>query len=237
MEYFKLLTSNLRFYILASTTLLTLGIYFGIKQFIADEYMQTVSLTQFYALAAVTYLYFTLLASPLTRIFPQFPYRAKYIFARRALGASAFMFGALHYYFALFKYIGGPEVLLAMPFESQVPVLLGSTAFLILFLMAITSFDLAIAKLSAVRWKFLHRFVYLAAALITAHALLLGSHFKNLSETIPLIFFAALSFLLVLESIRFNRYLNMKFIGMGRFFIPQIVVAGLLAYSSLKIFS
>lgn len=165
-------------------------------------------LTQVYALTTVTFLYFTLLASPLTRTFTYLPYRGSYLKARRALGVSAFLFAFLHGYFAFFKVIGGFEGLRNLPQSYLFGVLLGSISLTILFLLTATASDYAVSKLTYPRWKMLHRLVYLAAIFTLIHAMLVGSHFKNLSDVIPKVFFTAGGILLVLEAVRFGKYLT-----------------------------
>lgn len=211
MNYFNGLLSNIRFYVLVFSALLAGGIYFWAKASFDSEGAQIINLTQTYALVAVTYLYFTLLASPLVRLFPMLPFRAKYIQARRALGVSAFLFACLHADYAFFGELGGFAGLPFLNLTYLIAITLSTTALTILTLMALTAFDFMIDKLGYKRWKFLHRLVYVAALFTTIHALMLGSAFTDLSGLIPQVFGVALSILLILEAIRFDRYSVSRF--------------------------
>lgn len=151
-----------------------------------------------------------LMATPVTQLFPQLPFRVQYIKARRAIGVSAFLFGLTHANIAFFVQLGGFQGLSLLSGKYLLAISLSSTALFILFLMAATSFDFMVAKLTYQRWKVLHRFVYVAAIFSVIHALLLGSHFQNLSGLIPKIFIAAASLLTLLELSRLFRYLKRR---------------------------
>ena len=56
-----------------------------------------VRLTQTYALLAVTYLWVTMMVTPVTRFFPKLPHRGQLVKMRRALGLSAWVFALLHW--------------------------------------------------------------------------------------------------------------------------------------------
>lgn len=232
MSLFK----NLRFYILISSSFLAGIVYFYIKSNIEGSESQTIKLTQTFALLAITYLYFTLLVTPLTRFFTFLPFRGKYIYARRAIGVSGFFFALLHSYFAFFGELGGFEGLPFLNSRYLIAISLSATALIILGLMASTSFEWVINKFSYPKWKMLHRFVYLAGLLIVIHSLMLGSHFADLSGTIPQIFSLALAFLLVLEAFRFDNYLSLRFpvlpeVGLTFFLISILIgIVGTLTY-------
>lgn len=228
MSFFKDLFTNVRFYILIFSALLSGAIYFWAKISFDTDYSQAVNLTQTYALVAVTYLYFALLASPLVRFFPSFPFRAKYIQARRALGVSAFFFGCLHAYYAFFKELGGFESLGFLNLKYLTAITLSTLALTILSLMALTSFDFIIDKLGFRNWKFLHRFVYVAGLLITVHALMLGSAFTDLSSAIPQVFGVALSLLLILEAVRLDRYFSSKFLNYPKAGLSLVIIISVL---------
>lgn len=187
--------------------LLAIVIYLYVTNKYINSSLQIIRLTQFYALTAVTYLYFALLASPLYMVFPKLPTKGWHLVARRAIGVSAFFFALTHASLAFFGLIGGFPGLRFLSLKYLIAISCSFTALLILSAMAATSFNFMVKKLGK-KWKMLHRLVYLAALLITIHALLLGSNFQNLSGTIPQIFLSALIILLVLESIRLYRWLS-----------------------------
>lgn len=207
------LFSNIRFYVLLFSAFLIAAVYFQTKATVEGEALQNIRLVQYYALIAVGYLYVTLLASPVTRLFTFLPsgFRGRYLKARRALGVSAFIFALLHASLAFFGQLGGFAGLPFLPFDYLVSIGLGATSLFILTLMALTASEYMVEKLSFPRWKNLHRLVYLVGILTVIHALRLGTHFQDLSDTIPAIFSVALSILLILEAIRFDAYLQNRF--------------------------
>ncbi len=88
---------------------------------------------------------------------------------RRALGLFAFFYACLHLatyagvdQFFDWKAIG--EDVVKRPF-----ITVGFAAFLVLVPLALTSTDAAVRRLGFVRWKRLHRLVYVAAALGVVH--------------------------------------------------------------------
>lgn len=219
------LFSNIRFYVLFSSILISVGVFLYIFFTIPEGILQIIRLTQIYALLAVFYLYLALICTPLTQLFLSFPARGTYIKARRAIGVSAFYFAVLHASLAFFGQLGGFDGLSFLSGKYLLAIFFSFTALVILTLMAGTSFEFIIVKLTYPKWKFLHRFVYLAALLIVIHALMLGTHFTDLSGLIPQIFFVALTLLIVLEALRFDRYLQNKFSIVPRFGIAFLVVS------------
>jgi len=195
----KYLFKNVRFYVLLFSIGLSIFIYFSS--------WNVTQLTQTYALIAATFLYLTLLAGPLCYQFKFLPFKGQYIKARRALGVSAFYFGLLHACFGYFGELGGFPGLLMLPGKYLIAITLSFTSLIILTLMAATAFDFMIERMGFKNWKFLHRFVYLVGVFILIHALLIGSHFQDLSETVPKIAAVAIAFLLFLEVPRVINFL------------------------------
>ncbi len=231
--YFTNLFKNIRFYVLLFSAFLSLGIFLFVKLTVPEGTIQTIKLTQFYALTAVTYLYIALLATPLIRTFTTLPFRGHYVKARRGIGVSAFYFASLHAYFAFFKQLGGFEGLGFLTNTYLLAITLSATALLILSLMALTSFDFMVKKLTYKRWKLLHRCVYVAGIFILIHAVMLGTHFQNLSGLIPQILWVALAFLFILEALRVDRYLQTRYplaprIGVSLFVISVVIFSSLL---------
>ena len=205
------LIRNIRFHILLFSIALSLITYFLITLVIPQRPLQITWLTQAYALLAITFLYFALLCGPFCYTFRGFPYRAQYLKARRAIGVSVFYFGLLHSLFAFFGKLGGFGGLGLLDNKYLLAISLSFTALIILFLMAVTSFDFMIAKLTFTKWKMLHRFVYLASVLVLIHALMVGTHFQDLSSPISLILFVSVAFLLILEVRRITSFIRRKF--------------------------
>jgi DMSO/TMAO reductase YedYZ heme-binding membrane subunit len=204
----KTLLSNIRFYILLFSSLLLIGIYLWCKIVIPEGNLQIVKLTEYYALTTISFLYLSLLTTPLYVAFPKLPGRAQYTKARRALGVSAFFFALMHVYYAFFGQLGGFKGLGFLSTNYLIAISLSTVALIILGLLALTSFDYAVRVLGA-KWKILHRFVYVAGFLILIHAMLLGTHFINLpSSSVARIWFVLLSVLGLLEALRLDSYLE-----------------------------
>lgn len=201
--------TNIRFYVLLFSIVLSLGIYTFVTSTV-EKPLQNLTLVQTYALIAMTFLYLALLAGPFCFTFRNFPLRARYLKARRAIGVSAFYFASLHAYLAFFGEIGGFEGLPNFPGFYLIAILLSFTSLFILFLMAATSFDFMVAKLTFPVWKKLHRLVYLVGIFILVHAFLIGSHTKDFSTPIPYIGGLALIFLLSLEIPRIIVFIKKK---------------------------
>jgi len=177
---------------------------------IKSEELKYIRLSQIYSLTALTLLYITILISPLFATFPNFPFKPYIIKARKGLGVSAFFFGSLHGITSFFKLLGGFQGLSFLNPDYIQAIVLSATALSILTLMAITSIHFFIEKLG-VWWKRLHRLVYLAGILILIHALMLGTHFADLSTAIPQICLVAIIVLILLEFVRIDHYLTRKF--------------------------
>lgn len=217
---------NIRFYILLASGLLSLLIYFCVNAVFQDNSVQIAKYTQIYALTAVAFLYVTLIIGPLGFLWKQMPYKAQLNKSRRALGVSAFYFALLHSCFAFFGELGGFEGLAYLGDKFLFAIILSFIALVILYLLAITSFDVIIQKLTFKKWKILQRFVYLAGILILIHSLLLGSHFQKLSDIIPQIFYTALGVLIFLEALRFDSFLDRKFKNLPSFGLTTSVAIG-----------
>ena len=234
MVHFRKITT-IRLSVFSFSLLFSLLIYLITSAVISEQRLLIIRLTQIYALTAVAYLYITLLASPLIRIIPRLPCAGIYVQARRALGLSAFYFGLLHTSFAFFGQLGGFTGLSFLNGRYLLAISLSATALFILTLMALTSFDRVIQKMGFKNWKRLHRLVYLAAVLILIHALMLGTHFTNLSSAIPQIFSLAISILAFLEALRFDAYLKKSFNISLRVGITTLLVTGsILAFQMLQ---
>ena len=224
MNMFSLL-KNIRFYVLLFTLIFSIGVYAWTAVTFSDRpNIQVIRLTQIYALTSVTYLYIALLISPLTK-FNLVPFSQQIVKARRGIGVSAFFFALLHASIAFFGQLGGFPGLLYLSQNYVIAISLSFTSLLILAIMAATSFDFIIAKIRFKRWKLLHRLVYLASIFILIHALMLGTHFADLSTAIPQIMFAAVFFLLVLEGIRFDAYMQKKFSALPMFGLTYVLLA------------
>lgn len=202
------LLRNIRFYVILSVVVFSINLYFFVLATSAGELVP--KLTRYYGLISYGLLYVVLFIGPAVRVFQWIPYKGKLIFARRGLGISVFYFAVLHSSMAFFLELGGFAGLFYLEGKYLLAVSLGFTAEVILALLAATSFDFAIRKLGYSRWKFLHRFVYLAGVLILVHTFLMGTHFANLFSRAQIVSFASLLFLLIVEAIAWVKYLKLK---------------------------
>lgn len=204
------LFKNVRFYVLVFSVMLSLAIFFWIQSTVEEQTIRTSLLTQTYALFALLFLYLALLAGPLTRVVTTLPFRGKYLKARRAIGVSAFYFSVLHARSAFYDVLGGLPGVLSLEGKFFIAIIASSIALFILLLMAATSFDVMVKKLTFPKWKMLHRFVYLAGMLILFHALTLGSHFQDITSLVPVVVFVGIVILLVLHAIGLSRKYSRK---------------------------
>lgn len=218
---------NIRFYVLICSLILVLIEYWVVLSFYTSERLQTIRLTQYFALTAITYLYLTLLIGPFVFVFHKIPFKNQLLKARRALGISTLIFSGLHVYLAFFKQLGGLAGLAFLSNNYLLAVSFGFVALIIFSVMATTSLDLVIARIKYRRWKMIHRLVYLAGLLILIHALMLGTHFSDLSTTIPQIFFWAMGFLMIFELNRLESFLQ-KFWFYPKYNLVLIIGGGLI---------
>ncbi len=229
------LLKNIRFYILIFSVFVAVCAFVFVQSAVPQENLKIIRLTQIYALTATAYLYTALIIGPIIKVFTRLHHKNQLIHARRAIGVSAFSFALLHASFAFFGQLGGFTGLGFLSAKYLLAITLSFSALVILSLMAATSSDFMVAKLTYAKWKALHRMVYVAGFLILIHALMLGTHFQDLSALIPRIFAIALAVLLILEGLALDRYLNLKFkiaprFGFG-FLIAIIVLVPILYFA------
>lgn len=222
-----LLLRYIRPIILILNSLIIIAIFLIVRVTFTSSTLQIIRLTEVYGLFALLLIYFALLPSPLYRAFPWIPYQALYVRARRAIGVSAFFVALLHGSIAFFFSLGGFSGISFLSQNYLIAITLSFSALCILLLMALTSFDYWVGKLGK-RWKLLHRLIYLAGILILIHVLIIGTHFRSLSDSIPQIFLVLIVFLLILEAYRFDLYLKSKFPTLPNysfgFIIPLILL-------------
>jgi DMSO/TMAO reductase YedYZ heme-binding membrane subunit len=226
-KYIKKLIHNIRFYVLSGSIALSYIIYLVISLSTPPGYGQVVQLEETYGFAALIYLFLVLLAGPLCYTFKFLPFRGHYLKARRALGVAAFYFASLHGIIALNGELGGFAGLSYLDYQTYNIVVIGFIALIIMALLAITSFDFVVDKISFPLWKLLHRLVYLAALLVILHVALLGISYSPLTGIIPQTTFFAVAFLLLLESPRLDAVVK-KFIRLPAIGLSTAAVAILL---------
>ncbi len=197
--------------VLLISFVLSLILYIGVLLTIPQGILQTIKLQQYFALIALTYLYFALLLQALYENFPKLGYKKQLLIAKPMFIVGAFYFGLLHAYISFFQQLGGFSGLFFLGNSYLIAISFSTVALLILFFLTLASFDFITKKIKVLRWKCIYGFLYAAGLLVLFHALLLGTHFQNLSDWIPQIIFFAVAFLLLLEAKRLDRYISPKF--------------------------
>ncbi len=232
------LQRKIRLVILLFSILLSGSIYLFVNANYSHNLI-TIRLTQYYALLSLLFIYLALLATPLFTVFPNLPFRPTYILARKSLGISAFWFALLHSNIAFFLQLQGFNGLGFLSNKYLIAIGISSAALIILTVMAVTSLDRIIVKLGNKKWKMIHRFIYLAGMLILIHALMLGTHFSDLSQLIPQLTIAFVSLLLLLEAVRFDIYLNQKFphTSLPKFGLSFIIIVIIISITSFLSFA
>jgi len=147
-------------------------------------------------LVALIFLIASLAATPLkTTLGWTWPIRI-----RRMLGLYAFFYASLHF----LTYLGLDQVLDLRAVFADITkrnfIAVGFTAFVLLVPLAVTSTDAMVRRLGFVRWKRLHRLVYVAAALGVVHFIWRVK--KDLSQ--PLTYGAGLALLLAIRVVAFG---------------------------------
>jgi DMSO/TMAO reductase YedYZ heme-binding membrane subunit len=226
----KDLLRNNRFYILVFSLILSFVIACMVSLTIDSPQLQIIRLNQIYGFISIGFLYFAMLAGPLCYTFPQFPLKKHYLHARRAIGVSAFYFGLLHTLLGFFEQLGGFAGLGFLSTNFIIATGLGVIGLFILLLLAATSFDVVIKKMTFPVWKLLQQFVYLAGLLILVHTVIIGTHFANVSTVIPQVFFAMVAVLLLFEANHFDAFLAKRF-PLPRFGITASLLIGSIAFS------
>jgi DMSO/TMAO reductase YedYZ heme-binding membrane subunit len=225
---------GIRKYILLLNLILIVAVLIFVKVTISNQSdLQIIRFTQITALFASLFLYLTLLVSPITKIFANIPFRNHVILARQSLGISAFSFAVLHSNTAFFFQLGGLSGLQYLKTNYFFAISISIISLIILTILAITSVNF-MAKKCGRYWKNIHRLIYLASFLIIVHALMLGTHTRNLSNILPLISLLLFIVLIVLESIRIDLYLVQRTQSKNRNITLIIAVISITALVSLN---
>jgi DMSO/TMAO reductase YedYZ heme-binding membrane subunit/nitrite reductase/ring-hydroxylating ferredoxin subunit len=154
-------------------------IFFVVQLFIHPEAPLQMTLIRGTSTLAFFMLHVILSIGPLSRLDPRF---LPLLYNRRHLGVTFFFVALVHAGFSAFYYHGlGNENMWISIFTSNTHYesisrfpfqILGFMALIILFFMAITSHDWWLAKIGAVKWKYLHMMVYVAYVLVLGHVTL-----------------------------------------------------------------
>jgi DMSO/TMAO reductase YedYZ heme-binding membrane subunit len=195
------LFANSRFWILAASAVMSVNIAGFIQLEIPAGSLQTIRIEQTYGFVSLLLLYTAILASPLTKVFPNLPFKAAYLHARRAIGVSAFYYAFLHVYITFFKQLNGFSGIKYLNHQYSLSLLFGVFALGVLFVMAATSMDWVVDMMSFKRWKLLHRLVYFASVAVLLHVIIIGPHYLHLS-LLGILTYLAAAVLIGLEILR-----------------------------------
>jgi sulfoxide reductase heme-binding subunit YedZ len=204
MNTFDKLLSNSRFWILAGGVTFSVLLAGVIQLYVPSGSTQIIRIEQYFGLLSVLLLYVAVLASPLTKVFPNLRINSGYIHARRAIGVLSFYYACVHVYLTFFKQLNGFAGIKYLDGKYETAVLLGTAAFAILFLLTATSLDYAVKKLHFKNWKLLHRLVYVAMVAVVLHVIIIGPHFTKFT-LLSTSTYVAIGFLIVLEIVRIKR--------------------------------
>jgi DMSO/TMAO reductase YedYZ heme-binding membrane subunit len=136
-------------------------------------------LTRAYGLSALI-LFLLVFIPGLVRVFlPRARFKDLLIQARQALGLGTFLLACLHLSFAYFYNLAGSlRSVLYLAGRYQWALVFAVLAFAILLSMATSDLPFIDRRLGKY-WKWIHRFVYLAALSVVVHAVLIGSSFTQ----------------------------------------------------------
>lgn len=203
------LANNSRFYFLTGSILVSVLVVCGLRLAVPSDQLFLIRTQQVYGALAVLLLYIAVILTPLSKVAKQMKGMSLLLFTRRAIGVSAWYFATLHTLIVLFGQVGGWSGIMLLPGRFKVAFIFGLTTLVILFLMAVTSFDKAIKIMTFPRWKQLHRFVYLAGLAVIVHVWLIGTHAQYAWLRAVAVF--ALVLLFALEAIRITKILALKY--------------------------
>jgi DMSO/TMAO reductase YedYZ heme-binding membrane subunit len=202
--YFKSVTDlpkNSRFWVLCAGITASFFIAGIIQLYVPAGNAQLVKIEQAFAFSSLLFLYLALLVSPLLKVFPRIRYKEVLSYNRRPIGVLAFYFAFLHAYLVFFNQLGGFAGITYYNTKYEISLFFGILGLAILAVLAFTSFDALIKKITFRRWKVLQRLVYIAGCAILVHIIILGPDFTKLT-IIGLITYIALLVLLILQIAR-----------------------------------
>lgn len=143
------------------------------------------SITHFTGMGALNLLLVSLSISPLAKIFKI----RQLIKLRRLIGLYAFFYATTHIFCFLLFEVQFDVIFFLKEVFNRPYILVGMTAFVILMILALTSFSLMKRRLGA-NWQTLHNMVYIAIFLVTIH--FLWSVKLNIVEPVVYIMMAVL---------------------------------------------
>ncbi len=142
-------------------------------------------ITFFSGYFALAFLVVVLSLNPLQTLFPTSVFIKQVNKYRRQIGVAVFSYAVIHFLCFLTKREFDIGATLKYFFH---PALIPAVIALVIFgLLALTSNNYAVKKLGFVKWKKLHKFVYIAEALIFIHMFILGARLYAFLIFVPLV--------------------------------------------------
>jgi sulfoxide reductase heme-binding subunit YedZ len=132
-------------------------------------------LTPYSGYFSVGFLLTILALNPLKKIFPGWMLITKLNRFRRELGVAVFSYAAIHLICFIIKRGSLQSTLPYIFHPALTPVFL--VGFPLFFILAITSNKYSVRKLTFMKWKKLHRKVYIAEGAVILHMILVGEKF------------------------------------------------------------
>ncbi|HVX48107.1 MAG TPA: ferric reductase-like transmembrane domain-containing protein [Candidatus Saccharimonadales bacterium] len=202
LSWHRRLLKNSRFWILAIAVTLSVNIAGFVQLLVPASSLQTIRIEQAYGFISLFLLYVAILMSPLTKVFPNLPYREEFLHARRAIGVSAFYYAALHVYITFFKQLDGFSGIRYLNNTYSWSLLFGVFTLAVLLVMTATSLDWVVDHMGYKHWKLLHRLVYLASLAVLLHVILIGPHYDKGLSFLGILTYLAATVLIILEVLR-----------------------------------
>ena len=203
------LLNNLRFYVVCFSFLLSIAVICYLRITIISTQLFYIRAQQLFGLLSLLYWYVALIISPLGYVVGKARTK-RLVFARRAIGVSAFYFAVLHAAIALWGQLGGLGSVSALPSLFKWSLLAGLSALIVLLLLAATSLDKIIDFMTLKWWQWLHRLIYIGGVLAILHIWTIGTHLAY--SKVQLTAFIALALLSGLEIFRITINLNKKYL-------------------------
>ena len=140
--------------------------------------------TSYSGYLAVSFLVLTLSLNPIKNLWPQWIWVLKLNRYRRQLGVASFSCALIHFTCFLIKRGSFYKAVPYFLHPAIIPAI--GIAFPILLILAMTSNNYSVKKLSFPKWKKLHKTVYIAEVAVITHMILMGELVFALCFFIPL---------------------------------------------------
>lgn len=196
--------------ILSVSLVFSIVVYIWASSF-SSELLTIIRLQQVFALTAFSFVYLALAVRPFYSAFKFFPLNKFQSGFQKGFIFSSLYFGLLHAAISFFGQLGGFPGLGFLSDKYLTAIFLSFSALLIILLVSLSNINFLKWKIKFLKARYIPGLFYTAGILVLIHALMLGTHFQDLSESIPEVMIMLIAFLLALESLRLDKYLQEKF--------------------------